>query len=208
MRDIQTLHTYNESAEQLAGVLAGVGSRENDIEKTLDLLGKNDGSADVLEIGCGDGRDAVHIVTRVASYTGIDYSSSLIELARKRLPEANLQVTDMETFTYPDAAYDAIFAFASLVHLDRKANVALSKKVAGSLRPQGLFFVSLKTPKTATEYTAEWLDDAFGKRLFYYYTPEFFTKLTQPLFEPVYLEEHTVESTHWFKAALQKKNET
>jgi hypothetical protein len=57
----RTLQTYNESAEELAEQFKGIGARTQDIERGLSLTGSGR-NARVVEIGCGDGRDAEEIV--------------------------------------------------------------------------------------------------------------------------------------------------
>ena len=55
------------------------------------------GSGKVLELGCGNGRDVQYIVSKVGidNYIGIDASSGLIALARKKVPKAVFHVKDM-----------------------------------------------------------------------------------------------------------------
>ncbi|CAM3366857.1 Methyltransferase domain-containing protein [Bordetella sputigena] len=62
-------------------------------QRVLPLLGLTSASR-VLDIGCGIGRWADALADRVATYHGIDFSSSLIEVARRRCkqPEFSFQV--------------------------------------------------------------------------------------------------------------------
>jgi len=82
MADKETLDTYNKSAQKLAKYFKGIGPRVKYIERALELAGKQDGSASVLEIGCGDGRDASAIVKCTSKYTGLDYSAELINMTK------------------------------------------------------------------------------------------------------------------------------
>jgi len=91
--DNQTLHTYNKSAKQLADKFAGIGSRKADVKRAFELRGK--ANPRVLELGCGDGRDAKEILKGTKNYAGIDYSSELIELARAKNPKTKFEVRDM-----------------------------------------------------------------------------------------------------------------
>lgn len=199
-KDQETLDTYNNSAQQFSEYFKGIGSREDDIEKAVKLTGLSD-KPDVLEIGCGDGRDAAEIIPRAKTYTGIDYSEGLIDIARERLSHADFQVADMQTWVYPENSFDIVFAFASLLHIDKEGNVEIAQKVARTLRKGGIFFVSLKR---AEEYEERVQEDEFGKRVFYYYNPEGYAKLCEPLFKEIYRGRKLIGHTNWFEMALKK----
>lgn len=83
----RTVQTYDQAAERLAADMGTIGPRVADIERAL-ALAKAGPGARVVEVGCGDGRDAVDIVPRVAWYQGFDPSKGLLALAHKRLPDA------------------------------------------------------------------------------------------------------------------------
>jgi SAM-dependent methyltransferase len=200
--DQTTLDTYNNSAEALAAYFKGIGSRTEDIERALTLAGKADQSADVLELGCGDGRDAKAIISRVASYRGIDYSKALVGIARTVLPEAEFEVADMSCYEFPPEAYDVVYAFASLLHLDKDTVRDVCASVWGSLKQGGVFYISLKY---RPEYTEEVKNDEYGSRMFYYYTPELVSELAGEGFKNIFEDYQELGSTKWFTLALSKK---
>ena len=149
----------------MAEKFQGIGDRISDVEKAFLILDKSNPS--VLEIGCGDGRDAKEIVTRTDKYLGIDVSSSMIELAEAHVPNATFRVVDVETFEFP-AGLDIIFAFASLLHSDRTAVNDILRRAYKSLNGSGIFFISLKRD----EYQSKIKKDEFGIRTFYFYSPK------------------------------------
>jgi SAM-dependent methyltransferase len=67
----------------------------------------------VLEIGCGSGVFLRLAADRGAGVSGIDASEELIELARERVPEADVRVGDMEALPYPDDTFDIVAGFNS-----------------------------------------------------------------------------------------------
>jgi SAM-dependent methyltransferase len=67
----------------------------------------------VLDIGCGVGAFLRLVADRAGEPFGIDASSALIELARKRLPSADLRVGEMEHLPYDDNTFDLVTGFNS-----------------------------------------------------------------------------------------------
>ena len=191
--------TYNSSAEKLAAYFKGIGARTEDIELALELA-QPVNEARVIEIGCGDGRDAQEIVKRVGWYEGIDPSSGLLNLAREKLPKVSFVEADAISYDYPENL-DVIYAFASLLHVKKEDMSAVFKKGYNALKPGGIYYVSLKErPK----YTEEVQIDQYGERMFYYYTVELVRELAGPIFEAVHESHHTVGKTNWFTLALKK----
>lgn len=65
-----------------------------------------------LSLGCGSGEDTIWLHEKGAEATGIDLSEGLIKIARKRYPECDFQVMDMEKLEFEDSTFD--FAYSSL----------------------------------------------------------------------------------------------
>jgi SAM-dependent methyltransferase len=67
----------------------------------------------VLDIGCGVGAFLRLVAARGAEPFGIDASESLLELARRRLPDADLRVGEMENLPWDDGSFDLVTGFNS-----------------------------------------------------------------------------------------------
>lgn len=202
MADIdETLQAYNTYAREYAAYFKGIGSRVTDIERALNLAGKTDGTADVLEIGCGDGRDAEEIVKRVKTYKGIDYSTGLIQLAKEEMPNTDFEVHDMRTYDYSTESYDVVFAFASLLHLSKQDIALVMQAVAKSLKVGGVLYISLKN---SSEYEEISKADKYANRQFYLYNPEIIAHLSDGYLQVIDTTQSTIGSTQWFEMALQK----
>lgn len=198
----KTVDTYNKSAKELAEYFRGIGSRTSDIDLAIQLAG-NPQNLVILEIGCGDGRDAKEIIKHTASYTGIDISEKLIELARAYVPNAHFEVADAATYQYP-SGIDVVFAFASLLHSDKAEVKDILHKVGKALNPGGICYISLKY---APEYTEKVKADKYGERLFYFYNPEVITELASDEYEVAKqsVGSRTIGDVVWFEIALRKK---
>ena len=67
----------------------------------------------VLDIGCGVGTFLRLVAGRGARAFGLDASQTLLDLAHTRLPEAELQLGDMEALPYEDDTFDLVTGFSS-----------------------------------------------------------------------------------------------
>lgn len=79
----------------------------------LDALGVGSGTR-LLDIGCGAGMAAQLAGARGARVSGLDASPTSIEIARRRTPEGDFHVGDMETLPFADAAFDAVTSFNAI----------------------------------------------------------------------------------------------
>ena len=197
--DQKTIHTYDKSAKALADYFKGIGARVYDIELGLKLANKETG-ARVVEIGCGDGRDTSEIIKRVSWYEGFDPSEGLLQLARRKLPGEKFVNATAQTYDYPPAV-DVVFAFASLLHVNKKDLRVVFDKVYDSLVFGGIFFISLKE---RPRYVEEVKSDAFGERMFYYYSVDDITRIASSKFKLVYEDHQKIGETDWFTVALKK----
>lgn len=196
----QTIDTYDKSAKALADYFRGIGSRTDDIEEAFELA-DNPSHARVIEIGCGDGRDAKEIVKRAGWYLGFDISKELIKLAKEYVPEGEFEVADAATFDFPKNL-DLVFAFASLLHLNRDEVKGVLARVHASLKPGGVFYISLKY---RPQYMQEVKEDEYGMRLFYFYNADVITELAGNGYEVVKMRREIHGHTEWFEIALRKR---
>ena len=67
----------------------------------------------VLDVGCGVGSFLRLVADRGARACGIDASEALLDVARTRLPDADLRVGDMEALPYDDDTFDLVTGFNS-----------------------------------------------------------------------------------------------
>ncbi len=193
----QTIHTYNESAISLAKKFDELGARVSDIEETFALIEKD--NPFVLEIGCGNGRDAVEITKHTKNYLGIDISEKLIELAQQKVPNANFQVADIETFTFP-GSLDIVFAFASLIHVPKEALAKILIEAWTALNENGVMRLSMKYADAYTETTKE---DEFGTRTYYLYSKEDMEEVSSG-FKIIKSGLNDLRGQMWLEIILQK----
>jgi SAM-dependent methyltransferase len=67
----------------------------------------------VLDIGCGTGVFLRAVADRDAKVAGLDASAALLEIARARVPEADLRQGEMEQLPFGDDTFDVVTGFNS-----------------------------------------------------------------------------------------------
>ena len=196
--DKATVDTYNSAAVAYEERYSGMGARIEDVERGFSYSDSPEPS--VVEIGCGNARDAEVILSRTGKYIGIDVSSSMIELAQKNLPEAEFVVADVVNYEFPKGI-DIVFAFASFLHLDREKLKDVFKKIEVSLNENGVLYLSLKR---RDEYSSEVVSDEYGSRRFYYYSKTDILELKPTTLREVYYDEQSHGGDEWLTLVLQK----
>lgn len=109
------------------------------IEDTKKYL---NGSEMVLDYGCATGTKAFELAGNVKKIQGIDISSKMIEIAKRRSASRNTHNIDFAQATLFDErfgkeSFDVILAFAILHGLEN--NLSVMKRIAKLLKPGGLF---------------------------------------------------------------------
>jgi SAM-dependent methyltransferase len=84
-------------------------------EWVLDLADPRPGQR-LLDVACGSAGFLSRAAKRGLELVGIDVSPIAIELAAKRLPEAELHVGDAEHLPFPDSTFDVVTCLGSLEH--------------------------------------------------------------------------------------------
>lgn len=79
-------------------------------EDAIGHVGIESGSH-VLEVGCGSGVFLRMAADRGASVAGLDASPALLEIARSRVPEADLRVGDLQFLPHADDTFDLVAGF-------------------------------------------------------------------------------------------------
>ncbi|MCX6703518.1 MAG: class I SAM-dependent methyltransferase [Candidatus Zambryskibacteria bacterium] len=193
----QTINTYNNSATALAEKFNSLGARISDIEAVFELVAKE--NPKVLEIGCGNRRDAEEIVKRTNDYLGIDISEKLIELAKQKVPHAQFEVADITTFEFPKNL-DIVFAFASLIHITKEEFAHVIEKMLEALNSSGVVRISLKYSSTYQEVTEK---SEFGIRTYYHYSQADIEELAAD-FTVLQNEVHSIRGAQWLEVVLRK----
>lgn len=98
----------------------------------------------VLDVGCGDGRDAHLLLAAGYDYLGIDLSPAMLRLARTTAPSAKFRRMSLHRLRFSDGTFDGIWAVCSLLHLPKRRVGSVLKEIRRVLRPNGLGFIVVK----------------------------------------------------------------
>jgi thioredoxin reductase/SAM-dependent methyltransferase len=96
-----------------------------------------------LDIGSGEGADAIWLASRGWKVTGVDVSQAAIDRAARHAAEAGVDTTwrqaDITAWDPAPAQFDLVSA--QYVHLPRPARDALHRRLAAAVRPGGTLLI-------------------------------------------------------------------
>lgn len=131
----RTLGVYERIAPEYARAWFGERNLETTLERFLALLPE---PGDVLDAGCGPGRDVLAMAGRGVRAIGVDLSPAMLAEARSRVPGGVFRRMDLRALRYPDASFDGAWACASLHHLSADGATLALAELARVLRPGGV----------------------------------------------------------------------
>lgn len=135
-----TVGHYDARAEQF-----WQGTRDHDVSQNIDALLSAievPGPLEILDLGCGPGRDLVDLSSRGHRPTGLDGSARFCQMARARSGRPVLH-QDFLDLRLPDAAFDGVFANATLFHVPAQELPRVLRQLHATLRPGGVLFSSV-----------------------------------------------------------------
>lgn len=147
---------YNAMAERYLSWSERVGNDPRD--RFLNELARRlpDG-AHVLDLGCGAGIPSTRLLAERFEVVGVDLSEVQLQLARKNVPEATFVHGDFSELAFPERSFDGVTAFYSISHVPRDEHARLFTRVAGWLKPGGLFLATLGAEESP-DWTGDWLE--------------------------------------------------
>ena len=135
----QTLAHYEQTAEAF-----WQGTRDHDVSQNIAaLLGAIEAATpfELLDFGCGPGRDLKTFTDLGHRATGVEGAARLAAMARSHsgceVLEQNFLALDL-----PDARFDGVFANAVLFHVPSQALPRVLAQLHATLKPGGVLFTS------------------------------------------------------------------
>jgi SAM-dependent methyltransferase len=130
---------YNNNAEEFFNNTVNA-----DMSATYSLFEENlsDIDGEILDLGCGSGRDAKHFIDKGYKVTALDLSPVLAAKASKYIGQQVI-IGDMKDLDYKDR-FIGIWACASLLHLTEDEVFETIKRCHKALKKDGVLYASFK----------------------------------------------------------------
>ena len=97
----------------------------------------------VLDLGCGGGQPvSAWLIAEGFSFTGVDYSEAMLDIARRRWPSENWCLADMRSLDLNET-FHGIVAWDSFFHLTQQEQRDALPRLAAHLEPGGLLLVTV-----------------------------------------------------------------
>ena len=141
-------------------------TRDLDKIATIESLSKMDFS-NVLEIGCGTGKNTEWLITKANSLVGLDFSKKMLELALEKIKSDKVDFLNANlNHEWPvnDHSFDLATVNLTLEHIEKLDHIfwSLHKKLTGGGK---CFVCELHPHKQATGSKAQFLKNGVRKEL-------------------------------------------
>jgi SAM-dependent methyltransferase len=118
----------------------------------------------IADLGCGPGHVTRYLAERGARALGVDLSPRMIEAARRRFPELELQVGSMTRLAADDAAWGGAALLYSIIHLTADERARAFAELARVLCAGGHALVSFHVaaaaqPAGSALHLERWFDE-------------------------------------------------
>ena len=143
----------------------------------------------VLDIGCGEGKDAVYMAQKGYKVSAFDLTENgirkTISLAGKRGVKINAYVDDINTFA-ACGQYDIIYSTGTVQYLFDENKEDFFKKLEKMTRPDGIVFINVFVGKPFLELPPDWdIEEKMWKpgELFTYFADWKVERIDEVIFE-------------------------
>ena len=162
----ETLAYYNQNADTFVE-----GSQNADMSEQYRFFLKYlTPGGKLLDLGCGSGRDSAYFSTLGFQVTAVDGSEELCKRVKEHY-QIDAHCIRFEDLSFQEE-FDAIWACASLLHVN-KANIpGILARVSAALKPGGILYASFKYGSEERFCNGRFFSDYTEKDLDTLLTPE------------------------------------
>ncbi len=143
MNDVvkKTIEAYEEKAEEYSETRLTILPN---VKEIADFFIRHLKGRRILDVGCGNGRDALYFTEKGFEVTGIDAVKTFIKIAKSRVPKAEFKLMDLRKLEFPDNNFDGVWASASLLHIPKSEAKQTIEGFKRVLKPSGILFIGVK----------------------------------------------------------------
>jgi SAM-dependent methyltransferase len=131
-------------------------------------------SGKIVDLGCGNGRDAYWLSNMGYKVVGVDISKEMVRLSKVKNPELEFFVKSFYELDFAKKSFEGFWAANSLLHIPKRNIAGVLKNIAFILKSGAIGFISLKEGNG--EKMTEWRQSGY-KRYFIYYRQDEFAKI-------------------------------
>ena len=113
------------------------------VELAQDIFRRMGTGAQIIDIGCGHGRDMAWFESRGMAVTGIDISFGMLSQARP-LVSGRLFQMDMRQLAFPDAQFQMAWCCGSILHIPKFEVSVVLKEFSRILSPGGTLVLTIQ----------------------------------------------------------------
>ncbi|MCD4746141.1 MAG: class I SAM-dependent methyltransferase [Bacteroidales bacterium] len=137
-----TIRSYDNYAQEYSDNIAKLAP----IEKLVEFCNLLVHNAEILDLGCGSGRDSKIFIEKGYNVTGIDLADNLLKIAKAQVPKAVFSKMDIRKLKlgFNDDQFNGIWASASLLHIPKNDIPETLKGLRCILKKDGIMYISLK----------------------------------------------------------------
>lgn len=133
--------TYNKIAEEWSKAHGEDDWWHEGMDKFISFLAPNSW---VLDAGCAWGAKAKYLKKRGINAVGIDFSETMIEVARLKVPKIEFEVMDIYDLSKLKRSFDGIVAQNVLLHIPKKDIPVVLEQIKSKLCQHGYLYVTVK----------------------------------------------------------------
>lgn len=115
-------------------------------KKAYDLIKTKDLKT-LLDLGCGNGNDAIYFTSKGLKVTAMDIAENEIEKLKIKHKKIEGVAGKIEELNFKENSFDIVYAHLSLHYFDDKTTQRIFNKIYEILRKNGLFFIKCKSIK-------------------------------------------------------------
>jgi cyclopropane fatty-acyl-phospholipid synthase-like methyltransferase len=176
--EVAILKIMNHNLQEIYNRFAATYESNRDLFDVSNIFdefynGLNLPAGDLLDLGCGAGEPfARWFLDRGWDVTGVDFSSEMLNLARRHAPEMKTICADMREVEFDKSTFDAIISIYSLFHVPRESHLYLFQNWQKWLRPGGKVLFTYATQEYTGHEEFNGNKEFLGEQLFYSHDSE------------------------------------
>jgi cyclopropane fatty-acyl-phospholipid synthase-like methyltransferase len=198
-----TINTYNKYASDFKK-----RSQNEDVTtlKLIKKLKKYDTGSNLLDIGCGTGRDSLILSNEGFDIIAIDLSEEMLKIAKEIAPKVTFLKMDIRNMSFKKRSFDCIWSLAALLHIPKENIENVFCRISEIIKISGLFVFSLKLGE-GEKYVENKGDNNLdgARRFFAYYSEEELKEILKKFkFEVLEVEKNETRGNKWISFITKK----